>query len=101
MEVVSDALRRDVRLLGDLLGRVLVAHPTEASRRTVLAAHQRIAQLLDEDDAEELLLAEIAGLWQADEVRSRRPRVVDEIRNGHWFFERSLIDAAEALLGDF
>jgi phosphoenolpyruvate carboxylase len=83
------------------LGLVLTAHPTEAARRTVLAAHQRIAELLDEDEPEELLLAEISALWQADEVRSRRPRVVDEIRNGHWFFERSLIDAAERLLADF
>jgi len=36
-----------------------------------------------------------------DEVRSRRPRVVDEIRNGHWFFEQSLLDAGERLLGDY
>jgi phosphoenolpyruvate carboxylase len=83
------------------LGLVLTAHPTEATRRTVLAAHLRIARLLDDDDPEEELLAEIASLWQADEVRSRRPRVVDEIRNGHWFFEQSLIDAAEQLLADF
>ena len=83
------------------LGLVLTAHPTEATRRTVLAAHQRIAELLDQDEPDDLLLAEIAALWQADEVRSRRPRVVDEIRNGHWFFERSLIDAAERLLADF
>jgi phosphoenolpyruvate carboxylase len=83
------------------LGLVLTAHPTEATRRTVLAAHLRIARLLDEDDPEEGLLGEIAALWQADEVRSRRPRVVDEIRNGHWFFEQSLIDAAEQLLADF
>ena len=34
-------------------------------------------------------------------MRSRRPRVVDEIRNGHWFFEQSLIDAAERLLADY
>jgi phosphoenolpyruvate carboxylase len=83
------------------LGLVLTAHPTEATRRTVLAAHLRIARLLDEDDPVEALLGEIVALWQADEVRSRRPRVVDEIRNGHWFFEQSLIDAAEQLLADF
>jgi phosphoenolpyruvate carboxylase len=83
------------------LGLVLTAHPTEATRRTVLAAHLRIARLLDEDDPEEALLGEIVALWQADEVRTRRPRVVDEIRNGHWFFEQSLIDAAEQLLADF
>ena len=83
------------------LGLVLTAHPTEASRRTVLAAHLRIAALLEQDDPEDALLAEITQLWQADEVRTRRPRVVDEIRNGHWFFEQSLIDAAERLLGEF
>jgi phosphoenolpyruvate carboxylase len=83
------------------LGLVLTAHPTEATRRSVLAAHLRIAELLDDGDPEERLLGEIATLWQTDEVRSRRPRVVDEIRNGHWFFEQSLIDAAERLLADF
>ena len=83
------------------LGLVLTAHPTEAARRTVLAAHLRIAALLEQDDPEDALLAEITQLWQADEVRTRRPRVVDEIRNGHWFFEQSLIDAAERLLGEF
>ncbi len=88
---------------------VLTAHPTEAARRTVLASHLRIAALLAElDDApyrrdliEQQLAAEITALWQTDEVRSRRPRVVDEIRNGHWFFEQSLIDAAEQLLADY
>src|SRR3954447_19506797 len=83
------------------LGLVLTAHPTEAARRTVLAAHVRIAALLEEDDPHDALLAEITGVWQADEVRTRRPRVVDEIRNGHWFFEQSLIDAAERLLANF
>jgi phosphoenolpyruvate carboxylase len=88
---------------------VLTAHPTEAARRTVLVSHLRIAALLGElDDApyrrdpiEQELAAEITALWQTDEVRSRRPRVVDEIRNGHWFFEQSLIDAAEHLLADY
>jgi phosphoenolpyruvate carboxylase len=88
---------------------VLTAHPTEAARRTVLASHLRIAAFLAElDDApyrrdaiEHELAAEITALWQTDEVRSHRPRVVDEIRNGHWFFEQSLIDAAEQLLADY
>ena len=83
------------------LGLVLTAHPTEATRRSVLAAHLRLAELLDADEPEERLLGEIATLWQTDEVRSRRPHIVDEIRNGHWFFEQSLIDAAERLLADF
>jgi phosphoenolpyruvate carboxylase len=91
---------------------VLTAHPTEAARRTVLAAHLRVSRLLEELDdpllapvrrseIEDELAAEITMLWQADEIRSRRPRVVDEIRNGHWFFEQSLIDAAERLLAEY
>ena len=91
---------------------VLTAHPTEATRRTVLASHLRIAALLAELDdpllaavrrseIEASLAGEITAHWQADEVRSRRPRVVDEIRNGHWFFEQSLIDASERLLADY
>ena len=88
---------------------VFTAHPTEATRRTVLQAHQRIAALLRELDDPELppshrarvedaLAEEITILWQTDEVRSRRPRVFDEIRHGLWFFERSLWQAAPALL---
>jgi phosphoenolpyruvate carboxylase len=91
---------------------VLTAHPTEAARRTVLAAHLRIGSLLAElddpllsqarrDGIESELAAEITMLWQTDEVRSKRPRVVDEIRNGHWFFEQSLIDAGERLLAEY
>jgi phosphoenolpyruvate carboxylase len=91
---------------GDVsLKLVLTAHPTEAARRTVLAAHLRIAALLarfDEgEDVEEALAGEITMLWQSDEVRTRRPQIVDEIRNGHWFFEQSLIDAAERLLAEY
>jgi phosphoenolpyruvate carboxylase len=91
---------------GDVsLKLVLTAHPTEAARRTVLAAHLRIAALLarfdDGEDVEDALAGEITMLWQSDEVRTRRPQIVDEIRNGHWFFEQSLIDAAERLLAEY
>ncbi len=83
-EEIGDAPPADVALK-----LVLTAHPTEAARRTVLAAHLRIADLLarldDGEDVADPLAAEITMLWQADEVRTRRPQVVDEIRNGHWF----------------
>jgi phosphoenolpyruvate carboxylase len=102
-ERIGGAPPNDVRL-----ELVLTAHPTEATRRTVLASHLRIADLLDqlddplrEPEVGDALAAEITALWQADEVRSRRPRVVDEIRNGQWFFEQSLIDASEQLLADY
>ena len=47
------------------------------------------------------LAEEITILWQTDEVRGERPRVVDEIRHGLWFFEESLFDAGERLLADY
>ncbi len=88
---------------------VLTAHPTEATRRTVLAAHQRIARRLRALDDPWLtplrrervlagLHAEITALWQTDPVRSTRPRVVDEIRSGLWFFETSLWQAVPAVV---
>ncbi|HEX3225540.1 MAG TPA: phosphoenolpyruvate carboxylase [Gaiellaceae bacterium] len=113
---LEDSLEASFAQLGDhapegvFLRLVLTAHPTEAARRTVLTAHQRIAALLGElddpllarrDAIDRELAAEITTLWQTDEVRSKRPRVVDEIRNGLWFFEQSLIDAAESLLADY
>jgi phosphoenolpyruvate carboxylase len=91
---------------------VLTAHPTEATRRTVLAAHLRLSGLLRELDdpaltpagrrgAEAAIAEEVTLLWQTDEVRSQRPRVVDEIRHGLWFFEQSLLQATPELLGDY
>ena len=90
---------------------VLTAHPTEATRRTVLQKHRQLAALLRELDDPDLppsaearvrrdLAEEITILWQTDEVRSRRPRVVDEIRTGLWFVETSLWDAAPRVLAE-
>ncbi|HVM69811.1 MAG TPA: phosphoenolpyruvate carboxylase, partial [Gaiellaceae bacterium] len=84
----------------------LERHPTEATRRTVLAAHVRVAALLDaldlgalaEAEVEERLAEEVTMLWQTDEVRERRPAVSDEIRHGLWFAEQSLFDAASRLV---
>ena len=87
---------------------VLTAHPTEATRRTVLEAHRRVAALLTRLDdegtplserrrLEDALAEEITLLWQTDEIRSKRPRVVDEIRQGLWFFEQSFWNAIPEL----
>ena len=91
---------------------VLTAHPTESTRRTILAAQLRLSghlRALDDPSltpserrrVEEAIAEEITALWQTDEVRSRRPRVVDEIRHGHWFFEQSLLDTAAELVGEY
>jgi phosphoenolpyruvate carboxylase len=87
---------------------VLTAHPTEATRRTILTAHLRLSRLLRELDDPDLsavardrigdaIAEEVTALWETDEVRSLRPRVVDEIRHGLWFFEQSLLDEATDL----
>jgi phosphoenolpyruvate carboxylase len=91
---------------------VFTAHPTEATRRTFLAAHVRIEDGLNELDDPRLprsreaeleahFAEEITALWQTDEVRDERPRVLDEIRHGLWFFEESLWDAAPRLLAAY
>ncbi len=100
------------RLAGVSLELVLTAHPTEATRRTLLRAHARIAAILDRLDEARMSAAEQAGLedelaeeitllWQTDEVRGVRPQVVDEIRHGLWFFEQSLFEAGERVLADY
>jgi len=88
---------------------VLTAHPTEALPRTILEKHRAIAELVaglddprlsarEREHLERRLAEEVTLLWQTDEVRSQRPRVVDEIRQGLWFLEQSLWDAAPDLV---
>jgi phosphoenolpyruvate carboxylase len=88
---------------------VLTAHPTEALPRTILEKHRAVADLVaglddprlaagERGRLERRLGEEITLLWQTDEVRSQRPRVVDEIRQGLWFLEQSLWDAAPELV---
>ncbi|MCM2255185.1 MAG: phosphoenolpyruvate carboxylase [Vicinamibacteria bacterium] len=87
---------------------VLTAHPTEAKRRTVLAKLQRVAALLERlgtesvtpqerDEATLHLREEIVALWQTDETRTTRPSVLDEVRNGLFFFENTLFDLVPRL----
>jgi phosphoenolpyruvate carboxylase len=116
--VPRESLRDAFNRLGDRpapslsLELVLTAHPTEATRRTVLGAHLRISRLLGElddplvsptraDAVAGALTGEVTLLWQTDEVRAVRPRVVDEIRHGLWFFEQSLLGEAPRLLADY
>jgi phosphoenolpyruvate carboxylase len=77
------------------------AHPSEATRRTLLEKLYRIAQILEQRDRCELLPSEkedatrdireqIATLWQTDEVRRERPTVGDEVKNVVWYIEEVL-----------
>jgi phosphoenolpyruvate carboxylase len=107
-DVAADEVRARVSQLS--LELVLTAHPTEATRRTILLAHLHVAELLtalddaaskaEEEQIENELGEQITILWQTDEVRHGRPRLTDEIRHGLWFFEHSLPGAAERLLAE-
>ncbi|SFJ92051.1 Phosphoenolpyruvate carboxylase, type 1 [Paenibacillus sp. UNC496MF] len=82
---------------------VMTAHPTEATRRDVLDIHQRIAaEMMELDDPtltfrereklREKLLNEVLTLWQTDELRDRKPTVIDEVRNGMYYFDETLFE---------
>ncbi len=87
---------------------VMTAHPTEATRRAVLDIHRRIAEgvaKLDDtsltyrerEQLRERLLHEIMILWQTDELRDRKPTVIDEVRNGLYYFDETLFEVIPAV----
>ena len=93
---------------------VLTAHPTEATRRTILDLQARVADaLLARDGApqserralEEALQADVELLWLTSEVRRDRPSVMDEVSTVLWYLEDRLLAAGarsrEALLRAF
>ncbi|MBW7476276.1 phosphoenolpyruvate carboxylase [Paenibacillus oenotherae] len=90
-------------LEGISLELVMTAHPTEATRRAVLDIHQRLAHDVMELDnptltyrerekLREKLLNEVLTLWQTDELRDRKPTVIDEVRNGMYYFDETLFE---------
>jgi phosphoenolpyruvate carboxylase len=87
---------------------VFTAHPTEAKRLTVLEGMRRIFVLSEQLDQEDLhpferaalehrIEAEIQVLWKTDEVRLNRPTVLEELRNGLYYFRESLFHAVPVL----
>ncbi|WP_408009836.1 phosphoenolpyruvate carboxylase [Pseudalkalibacillus sp. A8] len=82
---------------------IITAHPTEAMKRTVLEIQKRIATILKQLDHPQLtnnererilesLFNEVTVLWQTDELRQRKPTVMDEVRNGLYYFDQTLFD---------
>lgn len=81
---------------------VITAHPTEATRRTMLRNHQKIANLLKEREysytrydkkvIREKIESEITILWQTAEIREQKPSVMKEVSNGLYYFEKALFD---------
>jgi phosphoenolpyruvate carboxylase len=80
---------------------VFTAHPTEATRRTILEKHSRIWKLLEEFDHNNATATErsaleldvkrhITSLWQTEETRSYNISVLDEVYNGVYYFRNVL-----------
>ena len=95
--------------LQELLGHlqyipVFTAHPTEAKRRTVMDQQRRVYLLSSQLNRPELgdkerqeieasIKMHILALWKTNEVRSVRPKVEDEIRQGLYYFRQSIFGA--------
>ena len=78
---------------------VFTAHPTEASRQSVLAILRRVAVALDEGVDDDRLGACVDQLWQTDELRPDKPTVADEARAVGWYMEQLGRGAVPDLLG--
>jgi phosphoenolpyruvate carboxylase len=99
--VTADRVRETVNQLEVTLA--LTAHPSQATRPTVLDKLTRISELLErrdevrltvaEDEAlEAALKREITSLWQTDELRRERPTVGDEVKTVSHYMEQVLFD---------
>ncbi|MFN7249624.1 MAG: phosphoenolpyruvate carboxylase [Anaerobacillus sp.] len=92
------------QVLNDLsIELIITAHPTEATKRTVLEIQKRISLLLQQIDnpmlnkkqrkeLDESLFNEVTALWQTDELRDRKPTVLDEVKNGLYYFDQTLFE---------
>src|SRR5699024_10480226 len=107
---LTDAGIQDV--LGDLsIELIMTAHPTEATKRTVLEIQKRISENLRKLDnpmstdkekelVKESLFNEITALWHTDELRRRNPEVLDEVKNGLYYFDHTLFDTLPNIFRD-
>jgi phosphoenolpyruvate carboxylase len=92
---------------------VFTAHPTEASRRSILSKLRQVADELDNEAAAAVLygasdttassrrFAELIDLlWQTDELRLDRPEPTDEARNAVYYLRDLYAEAAPQVLTD-
>lgn len=98
-------------LAGLRIRPVFTAHPTEARRMTLLRHLRRIADLVsgvgseaagpsERRDVTRRLYAEVTNLWQTDELRQRQQTVLDEVRNGLYYFDSSVFEVTARLYRD-
>ncbi len=90
---------------------VFTAHPTEAKRRSEMHLMKRIfamilelqqykGQSIKKEELLEKLESEILILWKTDEVRLKKPTVIDEVENGLYYFRTSLFKAIPQIYRD-
>jgi len=83
---------------------VFTAHPTEAKRRTILEALRRVFLISEELDAGPLsriqkehiltkLERNIRILYHTNEVRVTKPEVLDEVKNGLYYYRECLFQS--------
>ncbi|MEO7021700.1 MAG: phosphoenolpyruvate carboxylase [Ktedonobacteraceae bacterium] len=104
----------DAGTLQDLLNQlsielVFTAHPTEATRRSLITQSRKIANLLEAHDAwpqmtpaqrsswQNSLENTIALLWRTDSIRHVRLRPTDEIKMGIYYLDEVLYTAVPEL----
>jgi phosphoenolpyruvate carboxylase len=91
---------------------VFTAHPTEASRRSILTKLNHVSDLLErrldprstEADKRRIdrRIAEVIDLmWQTDEIRKDRPDPIDETTSVIYFFDELFAGAVPEVLDDY
>ena len=82
---------------------IVTAHPTEATKRTILNVKKRLSFRLKELDnpflaerevefIKENILNEVAILWQSNELSNQKPGVLDEVKSGLYYFDQTFFD---------
>ena len=92
---------------------VFTAHPTEATRRSLIVKSRHVDTLLEEHDRvddmtprqrmlwERDLESTIALLWRTDAIRHVRPQPLDEIKMGVYYLDEILYSAVPELYAEF
>ncbi len=101
------------RLLDQLsIELVFTAHPTEATRRSLITRSRQLDTLLEAHDFREMMTPHryaawqhelertVSLLWRTDAVRSMRPQPLDEVRMGIYYLDEVLYDALPELYAE-